>query len=109
MIVFCRTHRQCEETADALSELALKASPGSILNRCIDKIGFYHADLDADLRNDVYEQFKRKDGVDPLYILCATKAFGMGMDIPNVHYIVHYSPPSVLEDYLQEVGRAGRD
>lgn len=109
MIVFCRTHRQCEETADALSELALKSSHDSILNKCIDKIGFYHAGLDADLRNDVYEQFKRKDGVDPLYILCATKAFGMGMDIPNVHYIVHYSPPSVLEDYLQEVGRAGRD
>lgn len=109
MIVFCRTHRQCEETADALSELALRSSPGSILNKCIDKIGFYHAGLDADLRNDVYEQFKRKEGVDPLYILCATKAFGMGMDIPNVHYIVHYCPPSVLEDYLQEVGRAGRD
>lgn len=109
MIVFCRTHRQCEETADALSELALKSAPDSILNKCIDKIGFYHAGLDAGLRNDVYEQFKRKEGVDPLYILCATKAFGMGMDIPNVHYIVHYSPPSVLEDYLQEVGRAGRD
>lgn len=109
MIVFCRTHRQCEETADALSELALRSSPGSKLNKCIDKIGFYHAGLDADLRNDVYEQFKRKEGVNPLYILCATKAFGMGMDISNVHYIVHYSPPSVLEDYLQEVGRAGRD
>ena len=109
MIVFCRTHRQCEETADALSKLALQSSPSSILNKCIDKIGFYHAGLDADLRNDVYEQFKRKEGVNPIYILCATKAFGMGMDIPNVHYVVHYTPPSVLEDYLQEVGRAGRD
>ena len=109
MIIFCLTHRQCEETADTLSELASKASPDSVLHKCMDKIGFYHAGLDADLRNDVYEQFKRKDGVDPLYILCATKAFGMGMDIPNVHYMVHYSPPSVLEDYLQEVGRAGRD
>lgn len=109
MIIFCRTHRQCEETADTLSELAAKAPADSVLHKCIDRIGFYHAGLDADLRNDVYEQFKRKDGVDPLYILCATKAFGMGMDIPNVHYVVHYSPPSVLEDYLQEVGRAGRD
>ncbi len=109
MIIFCRTHRQCEETADTLSELALKASPDSVLHKCVDKIGFYHAGLDAHLRNDVYEQFKRKDGVEPLYILCATKAFGMGMDIPNVHYVVHYNPPSVLEDYLQEVGRAGRD
>ena len=109
MLVFCRTHRQCEETADKLSELALKASPDSVLHNCIDKIGFYHAGLDADLRNDVYEQFKRKEGVEPIYILCATKAFGMGMDIPNVHYVVHYNPPSVLEDYLQEVGRAGRD
>ena len=109
MIIFCRTHRQCEETADTLSESALKASPDSVLHKCVDKIGFYHAGLDADLRNDVYEQFKRKDGVEPLYILCATKAFGMGMDIPNVHYVVHYNPPSVLEDYLQEVGRAGRD
>ena len=109
MIIFCRTHRQCEETAETLSELASKASPDSILNKCTDKIGFYHAGLDADLRNDVYEQFKRKEGVEPIYILCATKAFGMGMDIPNVHYVVHYSPPSVLEDYLQEVGRAGRD
>lgn len=109
MIIFCRTHRQCEETADTLSELAAKAPADSVLYKCIDKIGFYHAGLDADLRNDVYEQFKRKDGVDSLYILCATKAFGMGMDIPNVHYVVHYNPPSVLEDYLQEVGRAGRD
>jgi ATP-dependent DNA helicase RecQ len=109
MIIFCRTHRQCEETADTLSELALKASPDSVLHKCVDKIGFYHAGLDADLRNDVYEQFKRKKDVEPLYILCATKAFGMGMDIPNVHYVVHYNPPSVLEDYLQEVGRAGRD
>ena len=44
-----------------------------------------------------------------IYILCATNAFGMGMDIPNIHYVLHLSPPSVFENYLQEVGRAGRD
>ncbi len=109
MIIFCRTHRQCEDVAETLNELALKAHPNSILSKCADKIGFYHAGLDADLRNDVYEQFKRVKDVEPLYVLCATKAFGMGMDIPNVHYVVHYNPPSVLEDFLQEVGRAGRD
>lgn len=108
MIVFCRTHRQCEETADALSIICGSKDAGEILSKCAEHIGYYHAGLDADHRNDIYEKFKRADGVEPIYILCATKAFGMGMDIPNVHYVVHYSPPSVLEDYLQEVGRAGR-
>lgn len=109
MLIFCRTHRECEEVSDALSEASLYAQPDSVLSKCIDKIGYYHAGLDAERRNDVYEQYKRKQGVEPIYILCATKAFGMGMDIPNVHYIVHFNPPSVMEDYLQEVGRAGRN
>lgn len=108
MIIFCRTHRQCEETADALSTISESKDAGEILSKCAEHIGYYHAGLDADHRNDIYEKFKRTDGIEPIYILCATKAFGMGMDIPNVHYVVHYNPPSVLEDYLQEVGRAGR-
>lgn len=108
MIIFCRTHRQCEETADALSTICESKDAGEILSKCAEHIGYYHAGLDADHRNDIYEKFKRTDGIEPIYILCATKAFGMGMDIPNVHYVVHYNPPSVLEDYLQEVGRAGR-
>ena len=45
---------------------------------------------------------------EPLYLLCATKAFGMGMDLPNIHYVLHAAPSGVFEDYLQEVGRAGR-
>ena len=108
MIVFCRTHRECEETADALSAICANNDSEETLSKCCDHIGYYHAGLDADYRNDIYEKFKRVPGVEPIYILCATKAFGMGMDIPNVHYVVHYNPPSVLEDYLQEVGRAGR-
>lgn len=44
----------------------------------------------------------------PIYLLFATKAFGMGMDIPNIHYVLHAAPSAVFEDYLQEVGRAGR-
>ena len=109
MLIFCRTTRQCEEVSDALSEASLYAQPDAVLSKCVDRIGYYHAGLDAERRNDVYEQYKRKQGVEPIYILCATKAFGMGMDIPNVHYIVHFNPPSVMEDYLQEVGRAGRN
>ena len=108
MIVFCRTHRECEETADALSAICANNNSEETFAKCCDHIGYYHAGLDADHRNDIYEKFKRVAGVEPIYILCATKAFGMGMDIPNVHYVVHYNPPSVLEDYLQEVGRAGR-
>lgn len=109
MLIFCRTTRQCEEVSDALSEASLYAQPDTVLSKCVDRIGYYHAGLDAERRNDVYEQYKRKQGVEPIYILCATKAFGMGMDIPNVHYVVHFNPPSVMEDYLQEVGRAGRN
>lgn len=45
---------------------------------------------------------------EPLFLLCATKAFGMGMDLPNIHYVLHSAPSGVFEDYLQEVGRAGR-
>src|SRR5690606_26628860 len=44
-----------------------------------------------------------------LVVLFATKAFGMGMDVPNIHHVFHHTPPSSLEDYLQEIGRAGRN
>ena len=64
----------------------------------------YHAGLDAPTREDIYNQFR--DG--ELDFLVATKAFGMGMDIPDIHWVVHLSPPGYLEDYLQEVGRIGR-
>jgi superfamily II DNA helicase RecQ/superfamily I DNA/RNA helicase/cold shock CspA family protein len=64
----------------------------------------YHAGLDAATREDIYTRFRDGD----LDVLVATKAFGMGMDIPDIHWIVHLTPPSYLEDYLQEVGRIGR-
>lgn len=106
MIVFCRTRRQCEELSIMLADELVK---NNILSgdEGQDKVGFFHAGLDADDRNDTYNRFKGTEN--PIYILCATKAFGMGMDIPNIHYIVHLAPPNVLEDYLQEVGRAGRN
>lgn len=64
----------------------------------------FHAGLDAATRDDIYSRFRDGD----LDILVATKAFGMGMDIPDIHWVVHLSPPAYIEDYLQEVGRIGR-
>ena len=115
MLVFCRTHNDCVDTADALNELcSAEEHENDVLGQCADHIDFYHAGLDATQRNDKYKQFRNADDDkipedERIKILCTTKAFGMGMDIPNVHYVVHYNPPSVLEDYLQEVGRAGRN
>lgn len=65
---------------------------------------YFHAGLDAETRQDVYERFRNGE----IDVLFATKAFGMGMDIPHIHWAVHLSPPTYLEDYLQEVGRIGR-
>ena len=103
MLVFCRTRMQCELCSVYLEEHMAEFG-FSYDDEGLSPIGFFHAGMDADDREDVYQQFKSGS----ISVLCTTKAFGMGMDIPNVHYIVHYSPPSVLEDYLQEVGRAGR-
>lgn len=106
MLIFCRTRKQCEELA---TDLAANHEIGQLLpaGDASDQIGYFHARMDPDDRNEIYNRFKSTNN--PIYILCATKAFGMGMDIPNIHYLLHYSPPNVLEDFLQEVGRAGRD
>ena len=110
MIIFCRTQRQCEEVCASLTQ-RFKNTDSPLLNEVSDHIGFFHAGMDSDQRKETYKLFKgSKTNVNSeLYILCATKAFGMGMDIPNIHYVLHFSPPSVMEDYLQEVGRAGRN
>lgn len=106
MLVFCKTRNQCEEMSLILADELHKAG---ILSKELSTqaIGYFHAGMDGDDREETYTRFKDND--DPLYILCATKAFGMGMDIPNIHYFIHLMPPSVMEDYLQEVGRAGRN
>lgn len=68
------------------------------------QVDYYHAGLDAGSREEIYTRFLDGD----LDVLVATKAFGMGMDIPDIHWVVHLAPPGYLEDYLQEVGRIGR-
>ena len=78
----------------------------SRLSRDLDnvRVDFYHAELDADIREDVYTRYRNRE----IDLLVATKAFGLGMDIPHIHWAIHLSPPTFLEDYLQEVGRIGR-
>jgi superfamily II DNA helicase RecQ len=64
----------------------------------------FHAGLSASIRLEIYQQLLEGR----VNVLVATKAFGMGMDIPNIHVCIHVAPPGCLEDYLQEVGRTGR-
>ena len=65
----------------------------------------YHADLDADSRYRIQHQFIS----DQIDIICATSAFGMGIDKDNIRFVIHYHMPANLESYVQEMGRAGRD
>lgn len=70
----------------------------------IEKVGCYHAGLSAKLRQDTQQQFIENK----LQLLVATTAFGMGIDKPNISFVIHYHPPATLEGYFQEIGRAGR-
>lgn len=92
VIIFVTRRAHADDLAKRLTETA----------GC--EVESYHAGLDAATRDDIYTRFRDGD----LDILVATKAFGMGMDIPDIHWVVHLSPPAYLEDYLQEVGRIGR-
>jgi len=102
-IIFVKSRRKTEECSLLMSD-CLKEAFGENCN-FVDKVGGFHAGMDAEDRKETYEKFKNGE----IAILFATKAFGMGMDIPNIHYIAHYSPPSTFEDFLQEIGRAGRN
>ena len=65
----------------------------------------YHAGLDKHLRAARLEQFLEADAA----VMVATIAFGMGVDKPDVRYVIHADPPAAIEAYWQEIGRAGRD
>jgi len=91
-IVYCASRAATERVAEALAGRGFSARP-------------YHAGLDADERSRNQELFLR----DEVRIICATIAFGMGINKPNVRWVVHYDLPKNIEGYYQETGRAGRD
>jgi ATP-dependent DNA helicase RecQ len=103
-IVFVKSRKKVEECTLIMPDV-LRDVFGSDCDFA-EKVGAFHAGMDAEDRKDTYEKFSETNEI---VILFATKAFGMGMDIPNIHFVTHYSPPSTFEDFLQEVGRAGRN
>ncbi len=91
-IVYCQSRKSAERVAANLTEDGVKARP-------------YHAGLTPKERSEHQELFLRDD----VRVICATIAFGMGINKPNVRFVVHYDLPKNIEGYYQETGRAGRD
>ena len=91
-IVYCQSRKTADSVAERLNEDGVKAKP-------------YHAGLESNDRSKHQELFLR----DEARVICATIAFGMGINKPNVRFVVHYDLPKNIEGYYQETGRAGRD
>ncbi|MEM9706891.1 MAG: ATP-dependent DNA helicase RecQ [Pseudomonadota bacterium] len=91
-IIYCLSRKDAEKNTEVLCDAGFSAAT-------------YHAGLDQEKRSDVMKQFMSGDKK----IIVATVAFGMGIDKPDIRFIIHHSVPGSIEAYYQEIGRAGRD
>lgn len=91
-IVYCQTRKSVKSLATHLANYGIS-------------VGIYHGGLDKDVRSEQLKKWLRND----TRVMVATNAFGMGIDKPDVRYVLHYEFPNSLEAYFQEAGRAGRD
>lgn len=91
-IIYCMTQKLTETVANTIREAGFSAEA-------------YHAGMSAEVRRKIQEDFT----LDRTKVIVATNAFGMGIDKPNVRYVLHYNMPPKPEEYYQQAGRAGRD